>query len=156
VRHAALTEARAAFPHGGHPIEIERTTFRYADHVAALAGQAASIGAFKARRQAAFEAERARWKARGLDSFVAEEGPHEPATAIPPGCFGVETAAPGNVWKVLKAVGDQVAAGDAVAIIESMKMEIAVTAHAAGRVRGIRAAPGRILKAGDVVAVPEG
>jgi urea carboxylase len=64
VRHAALTEARAAFPHGGHPIEIERTTFRYADHVAALAGQAASIGAFKARRQAAFEAERARWKAQ--------------------------------------------------------------------------------------------
>jgi urea carboxylase len=68
----------------------------------------------------------------------------------------VETAAPGNVWKVLKAVGDQVAAGDAMAIIESMKMEIAVTAHAAGRVREIRAAPGRILKAGDVVAVPEG
>jgi len=36
-----------------------------------------------------------------------------------------------------------------------MKMEISIIAHAAGRVREIRAAPGRTVRSGDVVAVLE-
>lgn len=47
------------------------------------------------------------------------------------------------------------AAGETVAIIESMKMEINVTSHAAGRVRELRAAPGRTIKAGDVIVILE-
>jgi acetyl-CoA carboxylase biotin carboxyl carrier protein len=54
----------------------------------------------------------------------------------------------GNLWKVLVQSGDHVEAGQEVAILESVKMEIPVTAEAAGRVkkvikqeRGIR--PGR-------------
>ncbi len=62
---------------------------------------------------------------------------------------------PGNVWKVLVEENARVAAGDTIAIIESMKMEISITAHAAGRVREIRAAPGRTVRTGDVVAVLE-
>ena len=42
-----------------------------------------------------------------------------------------------------------------VAIIESMKMEINVTAHAAGRVRDMRAGPGRNVKTGDIIVVLE-
>jgi urea carboxylase len=156
VSHAELMDARAAFPHGGYPIRIEDGTFSYADYEAELARNAESIKAFKQGQQAAFEAERRRWKDEGLDSFVTDEGAHPGLDGdIPAGCFGVESAVPGNVWKLLVEEGQTVKAGDTLAIIESMKMEINVTAHAAGTVRTLRAGPGRNVKAGDVLVVLE-
>ncbi|MGR6468370.1 urea carboxylase [Rhizobium sp. PAMB 3182] len=156
VSHAELTEARAAFPHGGYPIRIDDGTFSYADYEAGIAANAASIATFKASQQAAFEAERRRWKEQGLDSFTVDEGPcHHAGGDIPEGCFGVESAVPGNVWKVLVEEGQTVAAGETLAIIESMKMEITITAHAAGRVKELRAGAGRNVRAGDVLAVLE-
>ena len=156
VSHQELSEARAAFPHGGYPIRIEESEFSYAAYEADLAANALAIGTFKARQQSAFEAERQRWKDLGLDSFSVDEdsGPGL-AGDIPAGCFGVESAVPGNVWKVLVEEGQPIVAGETVAIIESMKMEINVTAHAAGRVRDLRAGPGRNVKAGDVLVVLE-
>ena len=156
VSHQELTEARAAFPHGAYPVRIEEGSFSYADYAAGLKRDAADISAFKTRQQAAFEAEKARWKAEGLDSFVSDDGgPALAPDAIPDGCFGVSANVPGNVWKVLVEPGAPVAAGETIAIIESMKMEIAITAHAAGRLREVRAVPGRTVRTGDVVAVLE-
>ncbi|AVA26457.1 MULTISPECIES: urea carboxylase [unclassified Rhizobium] len=156
VSHKELTEARAAFPHGGYPVRIEETEFSYAAYEAGLAREVAAIGAFKSGQQAAFEAERQRWKELGLDSFTVEEGAGAGLDGdIPEGCFGIESAVPGNVWKILVEEGQPVAAGDTLAIIESMKMEINVTAHAAGRVRDLRAGPGRNVKAGDVLVILE-
>ncbi len=156
VSHDELTEARAAFPHGGYPIRIEDGEFSFAAYEAELARNAAGIGAFKSSQQAAFEAERQRWKEQGLDTFIVDESSGSgPGGDIPDGCFGVESAVPGNVWKVLVEEGQAVAAGDTLAIIESMKMEITVTAHAPGRVRDLRAGPGRNIKAGDVLVVLE-
>ncbi len=156
VSHEELTEARAAFPHGGYPIRIEEGTFSYADYEAEMARNAESIGAFKQGQQAAFEAERKRWKDEGLDSFQVDDGAGASLGGdIPEGCFGVESAVPGNVWKLLVEEGQSVQAGDTLAIIESMKMEITVTAHAAGKVRDLRAGPGRNVKAGDVLVILE-
>ncbi|MFG1412609.1 urea carboxylase [Xanthobacter sp. VTT E-85241] len=156
VSHAELMEARAAFPHGAYPLRIEETQFSYADYAAELARNAGEINAFKARQQAAFDAERAHWKEQGLDSFVADEGiAGGEEEAIPEGCFGVSANVPGNVWKVLVEENAEVAAGETIAIIESMKMEISITAHAAGRVRAVRMVPGRTVRTGDVVAVLE-
>ncbi|KQQ14278.1 urea carboxylase [Methylobacterium sp. Leaf123] len=155
VSHDELTEARAAFPHGAYPIRIEAGTFSYAEHRAMLAGNAAEIEHAGARQRAAFAAERERWKAEGLDSFVADEAVSTEAAEIPPGCEGVPTTVPGNVWKVLVGAGETVAAGQTVAILESMKMEVAVTAPVGGRVREIRAQPGRTLRGGDLVAILE-
>ncbi|KQO93883.1 urea carboxylase [Methylobacterium sp. Leaf92] len=155
VSHAELTEARAAFPHGAYPIRIEDGTFSYAEHRMMLAGNAAEIEQAGARQRAAFAAERERWKAEGLDSFVADEAVATEAAEIPPGCEGVPTTVPGNVWKVLIGEGETVAAGQTVAILESMKMEVAVTAPVGGRVREIRAQPGRTLRGGDLVAILE-
>ncbi|ABY32096.1 urea carboxylase [Methylorubrum extorquens] len=155
VSHAELTEARAAFPHGAYPIRIEDGTFSYAEHRRMLAGNAAEIEQAGARQRAAFAAERERWKAEGLDSFVADEAVATEAAEIPPGCEGVPTTVPGNVWKVLVGAGETVAAGQTVAILESMKMEVAVTAPVGGRVREIRAQPGRTLRGGDLVAILE-
>ncbi|MCJ7997133.1 urea carboxylase [Rhizobium cremeum] len=156
VSHQELTEARGAFPHGGYPIRIEEGTFSYADYEAEMARNVESIGAFKQGQQAAFEAERQRWKDEGLDSFQVDDGAGASLGGdIPEGCFGVESAVPGNVWKLLVEEGQSVQAGDTLAIIESMKMEITVTAHAAGKVRDLRAGPGRNVKAGDVLVVLE-
>jgi len=47
----------------------------------------------------------------------------------------------GTVWKVEKAVGDSVAEGDLLMILESMKMEIPVEAPVAGTLSEIKVAP---------------
>jgi urea carboxylase len=54
----------------------------------------------------------------------------------------------GNLWKVLVAAGEQVAAGAPVAIVEAMKTEITIVATASGRVRELRAAPGTAVTPG--------
>lgn len=60
-----------------------------------------------------------------------------------------------NVWKVVIAPGDTVGAGDALVILESMKMEIPVESPVAGTVREIRVAEGGVVQEGDVIAVVE-
>ncbi len=47
----------------------------------------------------------------------------------------------GTVWKVEKNVGDSVAEGDLIMILESMKMEIPVEAPVAGTLSEIKVAP---------------
>ena len=156
VSHEELMEARAAFPHGAYPIRIEETQFSYLDYARKLAADAESIGAFKATQQAAFDAERQRWKDEGLDSFIADDaGNGATEGEIPANCFGVSSSVPGNIWKILVEHGASVSAGEPVAIIESMKMEIAIHAHASGRVWDVRAAPGRNVRSGDVILVLE-
>jgi acetyl-CoA carboxylase biotin carboxyl carrier protein len=60
-----------------------------------------------------------------------------------------------NVWQVRTEVGAQVAEGDELVILESMKMEIPVTAPNDGVVTEVRVAPEDKVQEGDVVAVLE-
>lgn len=62
----------------------------------------------------------------------------------------------GNVWKLLVAEGDVVSAGDTLAVLESMKMEIPVHAPETGVVGRVPVAEGQIVQEGDVVVVIEG
>lgn len=55
----------------------------------------------------------------------------------------------GNVWKIEVAEGDDVAAGDVVAILETMKMEIPVTAPVGGTVGTIAVEVGQIVQEGE-------
>ena len=48
--------------------------------------------------------------------------------------------------------GDQVAAGDTIAVIEAMKMESSISAPVTGTVISITAAPGALLEPGDLIA----
>ena len=64
----------------------------------------------------AFDAERARWKAEGLDSFIpTEDASPFSDSEIPAGQFGVSSAVPGSVWKILVEDGAHVEAGQPVA-----------------------------------------
>lgn len=157
VSHAELTEARLAFPHGQYPVKIEETTFKWADHKQNFAREADGISRFKATQQAAFEAERQRWKDQGLDSFAPDHGAADTGqdVDVPEGFVGAESPVPGSLWKVTVAAGDTVEAGQTIAIVESMKMEMAVEAPIAGKISEIRATPGQLLQVGQVVAVVE-
>ena len=61
----------------------------------------------------------------------------------------------GNVWKITSKIGDQVAEEDVLMILESMKMEISVTAPRAGTVKEIRVKEGEVVKEGQVLVVLE-
>jgi biotin carboxyl carrier protein len=58
-----------------------------------------------------------------------------------------------NVWQVHVEVGQTVAEGDTIAILESMKMEIPVEAPVAGTVTEVKVKPEDQVQEGDVIAV---
>jgi urea carboxylase len=159
VSEQELAEARDAFPHGRYPVRIEETHFRYADYARFLTDQAAGIASFKASQQAAFDAERAHWKAHGLDRFVADEGAGEGAGTgagqglLPDGCSGTASGVTGNVWQVLVQPGERVQAGQPVVVVESMKMEMEIVATESGTVRDVLCRPGQTVSAGQTVVI---
>ena len=57
-----------------------------------------------------------------------------------------------NVWKVVRAAGDEVSEGDTLVILESMKMEIPVIAEADGTVAQIAVNEGDVVQEGDLIA----
>lgn len=65
----------------------------------------------------------------------------------------VKTEITGSVWKIEKQVGEVVDVGDAVMIMESMKMEIPVIAEEAGTLVELRVKQGDAVSEGDVVAI---
>ena len=58
-----------------------------------------------------------------------------------------------NVWQVVASEGDQVADGDTLVILESMKMEIPVLTEGAGTVTRMHVAEGDVVQEGDLIAV---
>ena len=74
------------------------------------------------------------------------------APAAGAGAKKVEAGAAGKVFKIEKSVGDAVKKGDAVVIIEAMKMEIPVVAPEDGTVASIDCAVGDAVEAGKVLA----
>ena len=59
----------------------------------------------------------------------------------------------GRLMKIEVEVGNEVAEGDTVVILESMKMEMPVEAEGAGKVAEIRCEEGQSVSEGDVLVV---
>ncbi len=157
VSQDELLRIRASFPQGGYALQIEPTTFSLREYRRFLAEEAGSIAAFKARQQAAFEAERERWAASGQavyagDMEVASAGP-DSELDLPPGGRAVASSVPGSVWRVTAEPGQQVLAGDTLLIVESMKMEFNVLAPCAGTVHQMLCREGAPVAAGQDVLV---
>lgn len=63
----------------------------------------------------------------------------------------VKASMAGTVWKIVVAEGDQVTAGQDVAILESMKMEIPIAAEESGVVTKIIANEGDFINLDDPI-----
>jgi biotin carboxyl carrier protein len=61
----------------------------------------------------------------------------------------------GNVWELHAGVGDSVRAGDVVAVLESMKLEIPIEAGLDGTIREVVVAVGDLVSEGDPVFLLE-
>lgn len=58
----------------------------------------------------------------------------------------------GNVWKIVSEEGNVLAADDVIVILESMKMEIPVTAPKAGTLSKLHVAEGDMISEGQLIA----
>ena len=80
---------------------------------------------------------------REASPFPASETRHDPRTA--------RAAVAGTVARLEVGAGDTVIAGQTLAIIEAMKMEMRVTANAAGTVSSVRVLLGQQIEAGTIL-----
>lgn len=65
----------------------------------------------------------------------------------------IESQVTGTVWKLERQPGDRLAEGDTILIVESMKMEIPITAPADGVLQQLLAAEGEAVQEGQVLAL---
>jgi urea carboxylase len=163
VSHDELTLWRRDFPLGRREIRIEQETFRLKDYRAFLQANQPSISAFQARRQAAFDRERAQWERTGefarVEDLSANSGVPDLADAVtaPEGSDLVEAPLGGSLWKMLVKAGDRVEAGAVIAVIEAMKAECDVVSTASGVVTGVYAKEGQPIAPGAaLIAVGAG
>jgi len=152
-----LLVLREDFPRGRASLKIEESVFRMKDYRQFLTENEASIESFRSVQRAAFQAEREHWKATGLDVAASVDAMVSSATesSVPSGCEGVAADLPGSVWKVAVQVGQKVTEGEAVVVLESMKMESPVVAPADGTVREIRCRSGQSVVPGQILVVLE-
>jgi acetyl-CoA carboxylase biotin carboxyl carrier protein len=82
-----------------------------------------------------------------------------PATSGDPPMFPrmaeIQAHITGTVWKIECKIGDAVAEGDTVVILESMKMEMPVEAEDEGTVKEILCEEGQAVNEGDTLVVLE-
>lgn len=90
------------------------------------------------------------WRAedpRSLRSRRRHSGPEGPAV--------IRASMPGRVVRVLVEKGQQVAAHQAIVVIEAMKMQNELKSPREGRIADLRATPGATVSSGETLAVIE-
>jgi glutaconyl-CoA/methylmalonyl-CoA decarboxylase subunit gamma len=85
----------------------------------------------------------------------AASPPKTPAPALVAGLGIVVAPIPGLIMELKVSVGDQVTAGQVVAIMEAMKMLNNITCQVSGTVREVRTQKGSEVSTGDVLLVIE-
>ena len=157
VSAAELLKFRDDFIHGRVNLDMEEETFSLRQYNEFLSSIAAESAAFKAKQQAAFEAERDRWAANNLIVEPSEEPgnfmPDQADLVLPPNSQIVAAHVPANVWQIAVEKGAEVLEGDRLVILESMKMEIAITAPVSGRVIEVLCTQGQMVSAGQTLFV---
>ncbi len=151
-----LLDFRADFLHGRSQVRIEEEMFRLQDHRRFLAQNASDISANKSRQQSAFEAERRRWEQTGqigYKSEIPEAQPITEAETFESDCIAVSSPVAGSVWRIEVSAGQHVQRGQTLVMVESMKMELPVTAPMSGRVVELRCSEGRAVMFAQTVAV---
>ncbi|OXR49164.1 urea carboxylase [Pusillimonas sp. T2] len=152
VSEPELTRFRDDFREGRAVVQIEEEIFDYAAYQQFLDDNADSIAQFKQRQTQAFASEVARWQ---VDDVAMQEAPAvlDSTVSLTKGQSLIEADLSGNIWKVQVVAGQRVVEGETLLIVEAMKMEVHVTAPAAGRVDRVVCASGRTVNAGDPLVV---
>jgi urea carboxylase len=143
-----LLEYRRAVRAGQAALEIEESELDVAAYFRFLDSIRDESDAFRRRQQAAFHAERERWRASG--EFEVQEREAPPAGAlsaeIPEGTEVVAAPLGAQVLRIAVDEGADVGAGDELAVLSAMKTEVSVPSPMAGRIERV------LCRAGDVVA----
>ncbi|MBK1878109.1 urea carboxylase [Pelagicoccus mobilis] len=150
-----LLEMRENFVHGRFELRVEESEFDLAEFNKFLSDNEESIKEFKTKQQAAFDAERQHWIETGQATFEADEaaiGAVE-ESEVPDGCRAIQSHVPGSVWKICVQEGDSVKKGDVLLIVESMKMEINITASCDGTVESLLTSEGNPTNKGQNLAL---
>ena len=79
----------------------------------------------------------------------------KPAAAAPAGGYGIKTPLPGVIIDVKVNIGDTVAKGQTVVVLEAMKLENNINADRDGKVAAIQVAKGDTVADGAVLVVLE-
>ncbi len=150
VSEAELERLRDDFREGRASVRIEHSEFDFAEHTQFLTDNAEAIAAFRRRQASAFDAEVALWAQEEenapLNGSGASQPPEEDNSALQ-----VSADMNGNIWKILVQEGDMVEAGQPLIVVEAMKMELAINAPQAGRVKRIGCQSGRPVSPGDAL-----
>jgi len=158
VSESELLKLRKDFIAGTFKLRIEETTFSLRHYNQFLQQNSASIQAFKLNQQAAFDAERERWRKDGQPEYLSElnEDSLDDATAqseldLPEGMHVIGAHVTGTVWKILATEGEHVTQGTPLVVVESMKMEFMVEAPVNGVIRQIFCLEGGYVAAGQML-----
>lgn len=89
---------------------------------------------------------------KAVPKATPKAAPAPKASAGAAGSIRIEAGAAGKVFKLEKSVGQAVKRGDAVVILEAMKMEIPVVAPQDGTVASVDVAVGDSVEAGALLA----
>lgn len=146
-----LQDIRRQFPRGQYPLKIEETTFNLAQYQQFLKDNQDSIEQFTEQRNRAFDEELQRWVESGQINFEAsnEQTVDDVTAELEAGCSAIESHVAGNIWQWKVQPGQAVQAGDVVCILESMKMEIDITAPESGWVTELCRQQGQQVNAGQ-------
>ena len=153
-----LLQMRADFLQGKASIKVTHETFKLKDYNQFLSQESASINAFKTNQQTAFNAERERWIASGQANYSQEseqDNASDQALTVPAGHAVAKSHVAGNLWQIKVGEGDIVAEGDVLVIVESMKMEITVTAPCSGKIARLICAEASPVAAGQALLLIE-
>jgi urea carboxylase len=154
VSNSELQQIRRDFPQGRYPIKIEQSHFSLSEYQQFIEANTDSIQSFTAQREQAFEEELAHWHATGQFNYEqAEVEAESEELPLPEDAIRVDSSVSGSVWQTQVKVGQTVAAGDVLLILESMKMEINIGAPCAGVITHILKTDGARVQAGQTLVV---
>lgn len=149
-----LLQLRRDFPQGRFTPHIEQASFKLSDYQAFLAAQSHSIQSFRSQQQRAFHEERVRWEAAGLNATTPMESTRvEEAEEylLTTDQEAIQSPVNGSLWKVLVKEGETVTAGQTVALVEAMKMEIHVHTPVGGKISKVIGREGQSVSPGQTV-----
>ncbi|CAG7955480.1 unnamed protein product [Penicillium salamii] len=160
-----LEREMARFRSGCYNFQYEEVMFDMTAHNDLLAQTKEEVAEFKSR-QATAQVEMLALEKESMDRWMSEKAQNElPADTISllkedPDILTIYAPLDANVWKITVADEDIVSAAQPVAILEAMKMEIAISysedqkdgVEKQFKVEKILVQPGDIVRAGDAVA----